>query len=581
MSERNPSQDFTDRLAELKLRILRERVQSLNNQKKIIVDDFVYVPKLKETAYLNQSYFQQQPNEEKQENLITENNKLPYLNKSVNKIPIKNDFKEKEQEDSYDKVTNVEELRGNSAIYVKNHEAKINNSTVEIQKSKPCSSESICKHREESHHRDDKLGLNMEEMIRNVTMQNFQLQQMILQNTLISQVGKINNSQVLPSEIFTQNKQPFAQQQQKSLFLVNEFTQTERTQENLNKVENTKSEALKPRKRTAILKKSLRAAFLAVFFVSFLKHLLLKKKKLPKRISRAMLITSEGLLKKHYKKLIEFHSAIAEIALCSKDGGLIMGKDSFFQSNKVGETCLKKVLHHLTSCIEQISFEDLVSKYGNTSPIITVLKLIVTGEGIPPYFLWTGNDCLINLSNNNQNYENNNLENGNVVISNPNQIKTAIIYFLILKNLVIKLLLQPVESNLISKYNLKVVKNLKSVSMFIYYIVYTICKPLDLISSPPVTTFCPEFENLLDSIEEKFLELEQKKKTNNTTTESNLNNSFRGLDSFSSKKNFTHYDKQFLKLSKSLQFSLEDSQQRIGLWVTSMLVSNQKIDFFL
>ena len=166
-------------------------------------------------------------------------------------------------------------------------------------------------------------------------------------------------------------------------------------------------------------------------------------------------------------------------------------------------------------CINQINIDEIKLKFGETSALISFLKILLCNpENAPVQFNWTEKNAEYAPSS-----------------------KNAIFYFCIIRVLLSKLLLKPVESNLVSRYNATLAKNIKTVASCLYTITYSICKPSDLMA-PSLT--CKEFEISVSM-------------------------------SVKGEENVTLFDKSFLKLVRQFQGTFEDSKEKLDVWCNVLI----------
>lgn len=121
------------------------------------------------------------------------------------------------------------------------------------------------------------------------------------------------------------------------------------------------------------------------------------------------------------------------------------------------------------------------------------------------------------------------------------------------------MLTKPVEAGLISKANGNVVRNLRVLSIVIYYIAYSICNPAASQKPPAkfVSILCPEFESALRQM---------------PVTTSNVKGSTVSLADTSSGVIDKQMEKQLTKFLKSNDQTIQQCGQKISNWVTAILV---------
>lgn len=293
-------------------------------------------------------------------------------------------------------------------------------------------------------------SIDMDEVLRNITLQNFQLQQMLLQNTLLSQVQK-------QQEIIKQ--EPVKEESSVKRNLVTESTQTEEMsyQPQQATYQPIYRPAIPqilqynpyepPRKLLRSLAyKRLKKAIWAVLFASILGRRLSRRKLLKFQPSPSSLSKCDTALVLVYKSNLALHSAFTEIAQMTRQGGyftsdsILSDLTSVFSKSWI--PTLRKVLFHLVSSIEQIAWDDIK----NIRVLYETCKSIVGGQ--VSYNSYAG-------------------------ASVNDSIRASLLYCIVLRPLVLRMLCTPVECGLVTKCNEALGKNLRTISAYLFWI---ICK---------------------------------------------------------------------------------------------------------
>ena len=121
------------------------------------------------------------------------------------------------------------------------------------------------------------------------------------------------------------------------------------------------------------------------------------------------------------------------------------------------------------------------------------------------------------------------------------------------------MLTKPVEVGLISKANGNVMRNLRVLSIVIYYIAYSICNPAASQKPPAnfVSILCPEFESALRQM---------------PVTTSNVKGFTVSLADTSSGVIDKQMEKHLTKFLRSNEQTIQQCGQKISNWVTAILV---------
>jgi hypothetical protein len=246
-------------------------------------------------------------------------------------------------------------------------------------------------------------------------------------------------------------------------------------------------------------------------------------------ISQSLLNKSEKELISHIKTLPAFHSCISEIALCSKEGGLLH-QDSIALFAKSYTPVLRKVIFHLVSVIESLSFDEISEALGSNCATISICKMLASKtseKDIPNNFFWTTSGG--------------GLDETHIYTDAETKRKSAISYLLVIRILLSKLLLRPLETNLISRYNPTLAKNLRSTALYMFYLTFKASSP----TGTPDVHGCIEFRKGLENVVEDVA----------PSAPSQV------------------FDNKFLKLFKQLpKVVIDDAQQRIGNWMQAMFI---------
>lgn len=253
------------------------------------------------------------------------------------------------------------------------------------------------------------------------------------------------------------------------------------------------------------------------------------------KISQSLLSKAEKELVAHIKSLPAFHSCISELVLCSKEGGAILQEQNalaLFAKNYT--PVLRKVIFNLVSVIESLSFDEICESIGPNCATITVCRMLASRtreSDIPGYFFWAiGHQDGIAMS----------------FHDGESKRKMALVYLLIVRVLLSRLLLRPLETNLVNRYNSALARNLKSAALFIYFIAFkAVCSvATEAIPNVPI---CSEFQNAIDCVIEDAPPI----------------GALPGQV----------FDQKFVKMWKQLpKIATDDAQQRIANWTQAMFI---------
>jgi hypothetical protein len=251
-------------------------------------------------------------------------------------------------------------------------------------------------------------------------------------------------------------------------------------------------------------------------------------------ISQSLLNKAEKELISHIKTLPAFHSCISEIAIVSKEGGLLH-QDTIALFAKSYTPVLRKVIFHLVSVIESLSFDELSEAIGPNCATISICKMLASKtreSDIPSNFFWTSGGA----------------EETIVYSDSDSKRKTAISYLLIIRILLTRLLMRPLETNLVSRYNPTLAKNLKTAALYTFYITFKALSP----NGNPNVYGCPDFRIGLDNVVEDAV----------ATAPGQI------------------FDNKFMKLFKQVpKVVIDDVQQRITNWAQALFIDVKNSTF--